>query len=371
MKTELNQLSFLDIKRDYLIFMEQTLSWFDPNLIRVLFALLIEGEALAQNQIVELTELHRATISETLTELTDPTSKFLVLQTRKKGERKKYFCPMKPETYFQTLLKEGLEVAKFSLEQVPLLINRLDALSPQSTEILRVKKFLEEYWEVNNYFHFAVTYFQDNLENYVRNPDTISQFINNVVLNEIKSINLTKLDYVETSTDNLEKIKKDFINGQATSQSAAVGKKKDLVSISLLFFLEERALTQDYIMKITGYSRSTVSVTLKTLMRLNVLQVIKKPKVRKKYYQLKYGLKENLYNTIKQFRYIFSQAKEVVKIQFIPNMEKIKGYNREKQKLKEFFEENIRFFELFEDYTDACTDVFNELISEYKPTDTA
>ncbi|MFX1508522.1 MAG: hypothetical protein ACFFDC_20770, partial [Promethearchaeota archaeon] len=133
MKTALSQSPFIDIKRNYLVFMEQTLTWFDPNLIRILFVLLMEGEALDQDQIIELTELNRATVSATLSRLTDSTSKFLVLQTRKKGQRKKYQCPQKLAVYFRTLLIEGLEVTKFSLEQVPILIHRLDSLSSQSS----------------------------------------------------------------------------------------------------------------------------------------------------------------------------------------------------------------------------------------------
>jgi len=115
-------------------------------------------------------------------------------------------------------------------------------------------------------------------------------------------------------------------------------------------------------------SRSTVSVTLKTLIRLNIIQVIKKTKDRKKYYQITFGLKQNLFNTLNRFRYIFSHAKEIIRKQFIPDMERIQEDSKEIQKMKEFFDENIRFFELFEEYTYACNDVLDELIPESKPT---
>ncbi|MFX0084352.1 MAG: MarR family transcriptional regulator [Candidatus Hodarchaeota archaeon] len=364
MKTVVSKSPFVEIKRNYLIFMEQTLTWFDSNLVRILFALLMEGEALDQNQIIELTELNRATVSETLSRLTDSNSKFLVLQTRKKGQRKKYQCPQKIAVYFRTLLIEGLEVTKFSLEQVPLLIHRLDTLPSQNPEILSVRRFLTEYWEISNYFHFMVTYFQNNLEKFVKNPDSISQLIDNISPNGTKDFNYSGPKYDLISGDSLERIKKDFIEDQAANQSAAVGKKKELVMISLLFFLEENPLTQDHIIKITGYSRSTVSVTLKTLIQLNILQVIKKRKDRKKYYQLKYTLTENLFNTIKQFRHIFSHAKGIIQVQFQTNLEKIEG-NGEKEKLLTFLEENIRFFELFEDYTNACTYILQEFLSKH------
>ena len=367
MKKVVDQPPFIDIKRNYLIFMEQTLTWFDPNLVRILFALLMEGEALDQNQIIELTELNRATVSETLSRLTDSTSKFLVLQTRKKGERKKYQCLQKLAVYFRTLLIEGLEVTKFSLEQVPLLIHRLDALPSQNPENLRVRRFLNEYWEFSNYFHFTVAYFQNNLEKFVKNPDSISQFIGNISSKDTKDFNFAGSKYDLISKDSLERIKKDFIEDQAANQSAAVGKKKELVMISLLFFVEEKPLTQDYIIRITGYSRSTVSVTLKTLIRLNILQVIKKRKDRRKFYKLKYTLTENLFNTVKQFRHIFSHAKEIIQVQFQSSLEKIKE-NGEKEKLLTFLEENIRFFELFEDYTDACTHVLHEFLSKNEPS---
>ncbi|MFX0016005.1 MAG: MarR family transcriptional regulator [Candidatus Hermodarchaeota archaeon] len=366
MKTIVNQSPFIDIKRNYLIFMEHTLTWFDSNLVRVLFALLMEGDALDQTQIIELTELNRATVSETLSRLTDVTSKFLVLQTRKKGERKKYQCPQKLAVYFRTLLIEGLEVTKFSLEQVPLLIHRLDALPSQNSEILRVRRFLNEYWELSNYFHFTVTYFQNNVDKFVKNPDVISQLIDNMTPNDAKSFNFPALKYDLISRDSLERIKKDFLEDQVASQAAAVGKKKELVMIGLLFYMEEKPLTQDYIIKITGYSRSTVSVTLKTLIQLNILQVIKKRKDRRKFYQIKFTLTENLFNTIKQFRYIFSHAKEIIQVQFQSRLEKIEE-NGEKEKFLTFLEENIRFFELFEDYTNACTHILQEFLSKHKP----
>lgn len=367
MKTVVSQSPFIDMKRNYLIFMEQTLTWFDSNLVRILFALLMEGEALDQNQIIELTELNRATVSETLSRLTDSTSKFLVLQKRKKGERKKYQCPQKLAAYFRTLLIEGLEVTKFSLEQVPLLIHRLDALPSQNPEILRVRRFLNEYWEVSNYFHFTVTYFQNHVEKFVKNPDSISQLIGKISSNDTKNFNFPSPKYDLISGDSLERIKKDFLEDQAVNQSAAVGKKKELVMIGLLFFLEEKPLTQDYIIRITGYSRSTISVALKTLIRLNILQVIKKRKDRRKYYQLKYTLTENLFNTVKQFQNIFSHAKEIIQVQFQSNLEKIEG-NGGKVKYLTFLEENIRFFELFEDYTNACTHILQEFLSKHEPS---
>ena len=359
---ELYKISFLDLKRNYLIFMERVLTWFDPNLVRVLFALLVSGEPLDQQQILKLTELNRATISTTLSELTNTTSKFLVIQTRKKGERKKYQCPMKLAEYLKILLIEGLEVTKYSLEQIPLLINRLEALSSKNKEVKRIKQSLEEYWEVSNFFHFAVTYFQTNIERYVSNPETLSQLKKEIPLKEIQNIDFAKYESIQTSNDTLIQIKRDFINDQATRQSAAVGKKKELVSISLLLFLEKKALSQDYIMKISGYSRSTVSVTLKTLIRLNILQVIKKTKDRKKYYQITHSLKENMVNTLNQFNAIFTQAKEIVITQFIPDEDKIKGSSNEKQQFKEFLEENIRFFQLFSEYTIACGDALQGLL---------
>jgi DNA-binding transcriptional regulator GbsR (MarR family) len=220
---------------------------------------------------------------------------------------------------------------------------------------------------MNNLFHFTVTYFQNNVEKFVKNPDSISQLISNISPNGAKDFDFPSPKYDLTSGDSLERIKKDFLEDQAARQSTAVGKKKELVVISLLFFVEEKSLTQDYIIRITGYSRSTVSVTLKTLIRLNILQVIKKRKDRKKYYQLKFTLKENLFNTVKQFRRIFSHAKEIIKVQFQSKLEDI-DENGEKDKFLAFLEENVRFFELFEDYTDACTYILQEFFSKNKPS---
>jgi len=363
---ELNKSPFLNIKRNYLNFMEQTLTWFDSSLIRVLFTLLMEKEPLTQEELIVLTNLNRATVSDTLSKLTESTSKFLVFQTRRKGERKKFYhCPQDLSIYFQNLLTEGLELTKISSEQVPEYLYRLSSLKIQNFDTQIFKKFLKDYQRVTTYFQIAITFFQKNLSKYVNNPSSIHNLLEKVPIEENSIINETNVNYSVRPNDSLDIIKRDFLTEQASSQHATVGKRKELVTIGLLFFIEGKPITQKYISKITGYSRSTVSTTLSDLVKLNIIQVIKKPKDRKKYYESKYTLIENLLSTIKVMNQIFLKSKDIVENQFLTSIKDIRGVKEEKNRLENFMIENIRFFELFIDYTRACNDIVNELLSEY------
>ncbi len=361
----LTQSPLLNIKRNYLNFMEQTLTWFDTSLIRVLFTLLMEKEPLTQDQLISLTGLNRATVSDTLSKLTESTSKFLVFQTRKKGERKKYYhCPQDLSIYFQNLLQEGLELTKISSEQIPEYLYRLSLLKTQNFDTQSFKNFLDEYQRATTYFHIAVTFFQKNLGNYVTNPYLISKISEKDFNEDNFKDDEINIDYSVRSNDSLDMIKRDFLNNQASSQHSRIGKRKELVTMGLLFFIEGKPITQNYISKITGYSRSTVSITLSDLLKLNIIQLIKKPKDRKKYYESRYTLIDNLLSTIRVMNRIFLKSREIVKNQFLLNIKNTEGDKKEKSKLERFMIENIRFFDLFVDYTRSCNDIVNKLLSK-------
>ncbi len=370
MISDLNHLSLVTIKRNYLNFMEQTLTWFDSSLIRILFSLLMEKKPLTQEELIALTDLNRATVSDTLSKLTGSNSKFLVLQSRRKGERKKrYHCPQDLSVYFNSLLIEGLELTKISSEHIPEYLARLNALKNQNSDKTNFKRFLQDYQRVTTYFHVAVTFFQKNLSNYADNPSLIPDHIEKTLITDVSITNESNLNYLDRPNDSLDIIKRDFITSEASNQYATVGKRKELVTIGLLFFIEGKPITQNHISKITGFSRSTVSTTLSDLVQLNIIQVLKKPKDRKKYYESKYTLVENLLSTIRVMNQIFLKSKTVVNDQFLANIEDIKGLKEEKDKLKTFMIENIQFFDLFIDYTRACSDVVNKLLSEYAVSD--
>ena len=106
MTPEFGQKTLLQLKMDYLQFMEQinhSSFAIDPNQTGVLFALLMENDYLTQEQLIELTGFSRTTISETISELSNVTSKYPVLQTRKPRDKKKYYyCPLDIEQYIRT-----------------------------------------------------------------------------------------------------------------------------------------------------------------------------------------------------------------------------------------------------------------------------
>ena len=72
--------------------------------------------------------------------------------------------------------------------------------------------------------------------------------------------------------------------------------------------LEQRPLTQEEIEKATNFQRSTISDTLKLLLQIKMVELVKRPRDRKKYYMIIQSWDRR---TITQFRRNVSYAIEM------------------------------------------------------------
>ncbi|MFX0125955.1 MAG: GbsR/MarR family transcriptional regulator, partial [Candidatus Hodarchaeota archaeon] len=112
--------------------------------------------------------------------------------------------------------------------------------------------------------------------------------------------------------------------------------------------LENRPLTQEEIEKATNFQRSTISDTLKLLLNMKMVQLIKKPGDRKKYYMIVQSWDTR---TINRFRLTASYAREIKekisdlieKIEYIATDEDIKS-------LQVFFQHIHHSYDQFEQY---------------------
>ena len=162
-----NQDPLLSLKSDYLTFIAQANKslGYNPYLKGVLFALMLDGGLLTQEQIMQLTNYSRSMVSETLTELTDLSSRFPVRETRKPGDKKKYYsCSLSFVQYTKILAKANLESSETSYEFIDVLIPRLAALSPQTPDITHVFDLLT--FLKSTYFSVRalITYVDDKLD---------------------------------------------------------------------------------------------------------------------------------------------------------------------------------------------------------------
>ncbi|MGD2200478.1 MAG: hypothetical protein PVJ38_02460 [Candidatus Bathyarchaeota archaeon] len=343
----------LQLQIDYLAFMEQvhkTLG-FEANLIGVLFTLLLEGDYITQDRVMELTGFSRSTVSETLKKLIAPSSSFPVLSTRKPSDRRKfYYCPLDFEEYVMTFFTSAMEASYFSDEIIREMLARLDILDSQSREALHMRRFFSYLLDVVDSLQNILEYTEEHLERFFEDSSYTPEFTEEDLADyERKHEKPPPGTSTVGETDSLLEIKRDYIR-ETLENATPVGRRRELAAVSLALILSPDSLNQEEIMEVTGYSRSTVSASLTSIEDLNVLRLIKKPRDRKKYY--KSVLKLQGYGTQK-FRIQregYSQIIRMIDERFLPELRKISGNPIGKERMELFLEKNVRSYHLILDY---------------------
>ena len=336
--------TLLQLKIDYLAFMEQVHGalGFEPNLISVLFSLLMEGDYITQDRIIELTGLARSTVSETLKKLTDPSSSFPVLATRRPGDRRKfYYCPLGIGEYVMTFFTSAAAASDFSEEILYEMLARLDALGPETPEVLHVRKFFRYLLGVLTLIHKLLEYTKMHMERFAEDPDYVPRFTG-------EGLASVKREHPEPperrfrskENDTLLSIKREYIM-ETLEHASPVGRRREIAAVSLALILSPDPMTQEEIMEVTGYGRSTVSENLAKIEELNV---IKKPGDRKKYYRS--ILKLGSYGTqkFKMQQHGYGQIGKMIEGRFLPELQKIPGSTPGKERLERFLKENVRVY---------------------------
>jgi len=347
MSEDLGEQSLLQLKIDFLAFMEQVHGslGFEANLIAVLFSLLLEGDYITQDRIMELTGLSRTTVSETLKKLSDPFSSFPVLATRRPGKRMKfYYCPLGIDDYVMTFFTSATSTSDFSEEILHEMRARLDALGSETPEVLHVRKFFTYLLGVLILIQGLLEYTRMHMERFSEDPDYIPKFTDE----EFTAIEREHPEpparmFKPRENDTLLDIKREYIR-ETLEHASPVGRRREIGAISLALILSAEPMNQEEIMEVTGYGRSTVSENLAKIEEMNVLSVVKKPGDRKKYY--KTMIKLDGYGTQKfQIQsHGYGQIGRMIKGRFLPELRKIPGSSPGKERMERFLEKNIRAY---------------------------
>ncbi len=342
-----NEQSLLQLKIDYLAFMEQVHGalGFEPNLISVLFSLLLEGDYITQDRIIELTGFSRSTVSETLKKLTDPSSSFPVLATRRPGDRRKfYYCPLGIDEYVMTFFTSATAASDFSEEILHEMLERLDAMGSETPEALHVRKFFGYLLGALILIQDLLEYTRMHMERFAEDPDYVPKFTDEGIVSiEKERLEPMARRFRSRKNDTLLDIKREYIR-ETLEHASPVGRRREIAAVSLALILNADPMTQEEIMEVTGYGRSTVSENLAKIEEMNVLSVVKKPGDRKKYY--KTTIKLDGYGTQKfQIqRHGYGQIGRMIEERFLPELRKIPGSSPGKEKMKRFLDENVRAY---------------------------
>jgi DNA-binding transcriptional regulator GbsR (MarR family) len=339
--------SLLQLKIDFLAFMEQVHGslGFEPNLIAVLFSLLLEGDYITQDRVMELTGLSRTTVSEILTKLADPFSSFPVLATRRPGDRRKfYYCPLSIDEYVMTFFTSATTASDFSEEILHEMKARLDALDSEAPEVLHVKKFFAYLLNVLIILQDLLEHTRMHMKKFAENPDYIPIFTDeDFTPIARKRPEPPASEYRHRENDTLLDIKREYIN-ETLEHASPVGRRREIAAVSLAMILSADSITQEEVMEVTGYGRSTVSENLSRIEEMNVLRVIKKPGDRKKYYKSLIKLEGYGTRKFQIQNHGYGQIGRMIEERFLPELRRIPGSPPGKERMELFLEKNIRAY---------------------------
>ena len=338
---------FIQLKIDYVQYMMQlyNVMAYDETTTGILFALMIENYLTADDLEI-LTGLSKPTITKALSRISIMFSEFPVIQTKKPQDKKKYYyCPLSLEPYIKHNFLAVMTASEVSLEFIPKLLSRLNALSPRRSAITHV-------WRTLLYLYVAIYYYK---EIFTKCEPLIDQMLQNAdyspdfpsLLKEIQ-FNLS-LPEIEVKDDSLLNIKRDFITNMLELSSELIGGEVELISVFLAMFLENEPITQDEIMLVTRSNRTKVSQALSKMEELNVVKVIKKTGDRKKYYKGAPSLEDYGVGKLGRVQGYYAQIQMMMQKKFLPELERITvtEEKKEKDRLTKFFEDNIFYYNVF------------------------
>lgn len=356
----------MQIKIDYVSYLTQIFKVmaYDEIITSILYALMVEGEKyLTQEDLELLTGFSRSSISEALSKVSVITQDFPIIQTRKPGDKKKYYyCPISFEEYVKRSFLVTADVSKLSMEFLPELTNRLDALSPQTPSIKYTKRFFIYLFAAISYYEHIMKKSNEFLDKMFADPDYEPNFID--FINKIQ-IKLPKGGSIP-SNDTFDQIKLNFITRMISMSTELLGGNEELIAVFLALMLEKDPVTQDELIKLTGASRSNVSRALSMMEDLKVLDIIKKQRDRKKYYKSKTSIEDYGLGKLKRVQGYYAQIQMMMQKKFLPDLEKVKPVSdqdkTEKERLIKFFNDNNAFFNIFINFSSSMhTAVQDEL----------
>ena len=215
MSSKNSQEVLFQLKIDYLQFMIQVQDWHDPNIMIIIYALLMERKKVTQSQLIDLTGLNRSTISETLSLLINDPRGIPVLQTRMKGDKKKYYyCPLSFKDYIKRMFGGALTVVKLNLSFIPKLVSEINHASNISEEVEHTKNFLIFFYTYNNLVEAVMEDYEEIIDKYFENDPENIHFDDLIHEDKVK-VDYSKEFFNMNAVDrpfSLDLVKRDFMN---------------------------------------------------------------------------------------------------------------------------------------------------------------
>ncbi len=361
---------FLQLKIDYINFMVQifNLMGYDEDTTGILFALLMENDYLSINHLKILTGESQSKISEILSRLTIVTGDFPILQTRKPGKRGKYYyCPSTFEDYIKRNFTFALTASKISLDFIPVLISRVNALPEQSAATQYVKKIFNF---LNIAFHFyssVILSSNDLLEQIFQDPTHVPDF-KAIVKNAMASIPVIP-DPPKIEDDNLTSIKKEFVDMMLDLSRELISGNEEAIKLFLVMYLENEPVTQEELCSRTSSSRGKMSQLLGNLVELKAIEVTKKTNDRKKYYKMLAPMQDYGSGKLIRVKQYYSQIDKMLQTKFIPDLAKIQAKSdkekQEKEKFEKFLMENVKSFKILDNFGTILHIVIQDELKAY------
>jgi DNA-binding transcriptional regulator GbsR (MarR family) len=291
---------------------------------------------------------------------------FPILHTKKPQSRTKYYYTTAD---FESFMKRNflimMETTELSLDFIPSLVVRLNALSESSASIKHIH-------ETMTFFYTAVYFYNEIfgktpvlLEKILKKPDFDPNFP--ALAKEVRVPPFQTQSVPDN--DNLLNIKRAFISKMKSLSRDLLGGNEELIATFLVLILEYEPITQDEIMKIGESSRAPVSRALAVMEELKLIQISKKPGDRKKYYKSVTNLQN--YGTGKSQRVLgyYSQIQMMIRTKFIPDLEVVEpsgiDEKQEKDKLREFFKENLHYFDVFVNFSKSIHEALGDALKKH------
>ncbi|MHA2073521.1 MAG: hypothetical protein ACW97X_02790 [Candidatus Hodarchaeales archaeon] len=359
-------MSVEEIKKEFVHYMEEKHSGFlfPKKFFGCMMAVFIEQVPITQDRIEELTNYSKTTISQMLNLIQ---MNFPLKQLKKPGIRKKYYTiDMTTRKFMLTVLTMIIDTYKDKVDFIPPIIEEIQPYTQKHPKFETFKLFLE------NYYQFSILYMQLLSET----ENELSDLVDTGQINASELSNYNIL----SSPEHQKKIQllldppnkpKSFIDQQIREPSLAelynhfkqeffkkfrenltyAGSQKAMARaiIGTELLLEQRPLTQKEIEKATNFQRSTISDTLKLLLKMEMTELVKRPGDRKKYYMIIQSWDKR---TIRRFKINVIYAIEM-KGRISKWIEKVEAENLDKENhsfylfLKDIFHTYVQFEQYF------------------------
>ncbi len=328
-----------------------------------MMAIFIEQEPITQNRIKTLTNYSKTTISQVVKLLQ---LNFPIIQLKKPKKRKKYYTiNITTKEFMITFLRMLIEADKDKADFIPPLIEEIKPHIKKHQKFQNFHEFLENSLKFGSLYLNLLTDSTEELstliktgriekkgssETDLKHSPEYEGFIQSLRKPPEMQISLTlqRIEDKQLSKTYIQ-LKEKFFKGfreNLTSARSQTAIARTILGTEL--FLENRPLTQEELERTTGFQRSIISDTLKLLVKMKMVQLIKKPGDRKNYYLMVQSWDTR---TINRMRMNIGYAQEMKKVmrEFIEITQQI-DTEEENKALLVFFQEIHHCYEQFEQY---------------------